>query len=197
MIILPTLRGILKRPTISSGLGTVSWTTTFLNTATIGPPNPGPTYTVSGSPSNGLGIFSNVLPSSGQYFFDCTLDDGYTSGVGFFGLANTPTSYDYNSQSNYKAWYWSGAWWGSASTISNGDSSALVAGTYRVALDRTANVFYMQRLSPSASTVRSANIPASTGANIYLMMLGQSGYKACGVSIASNGVINSGKGGLY
>lgn len=197
MIILPTTRGILKSQSAAVGGGQILWTTNNLNTATISSPTPNATFTVSSGTGDGEGVFTNALPATGQYYFDCTLDDGHTSGVGFFGFSNTTAAFQYAAQANYKAWYWSGAWWGNAATISNGDSSALLAGTYRIAVDRTNNRFYMRRTGPTASTVRSANLPATTGANVYLMMMGQAGYKAVGVSIANGGALNSGSGGLY
>lgn len=196
MIILPTLRPILNRR-VSGGSGTLLWTTNFLSTATITAPSPNAAYTVSAGTGDGEGVFTNVLPSSGQYYFDCTLDDGYsTGGVGFFGFANSVSAFSYPSSSLYKAWYYSGAWWGDASTISAG-SGTLDAGIYRIAVDRTNNRFYMQRTNNTPTAIRSANLPASTGANVYLMMMGQSGYKAIGVSIAGGGILNSGSGGLY
>jgi hypothetical protein len=188
------MRGAMK-PTGLTLLSSVNWITALGDTVSLA--SPGPTFSATTSNNtNTFGVFSGVLPSSGQYYIDITLasgQDSSPSSVGFLGLSNTVGSFAYTTSANYKAWYWSGNWFGDATTISAGDSSALVTGTYRIAIDRPNSVFYMQRISGTPSTVREAVLP---GSNIFLMSLPQSGFRTYGATILNGGLV-SGHGGLY
>ncbi len=187
------MRGVIGKP--ATGLaGNVAWATNFGDTNTLTSP-PNPSFTASAATNtNGYGVFSTLLPATGQYYIDVNLLQGIDTGqVGFFGIANEVSQFPYSSTSKYKAWYYSGAWWGDSGTISAGDGS-LASGTYRIAVNRTGNVFYMQRTTNTPTAIRSGNLPS--GSNMYLMMLPQSGYAAIGCTILNGGAI-AGHGGLY
>jgi hypothetical protein len=183
--------------TITYNVVSAGWATALGDTVTL-PSYLSPVYTATtGNNSNGFGVFSNLLPATGQYFIDVTLASGQDSSpasVGFLGLSTVATGFNFNTSANYKAWYYTGAWFGDATTVSSGDSSNLITGTYRIAIDRTNGLFYMQRTSGTPSTVRSAHLPGS--GNLFLMMLPQSTFRVPGVTII-NGGIQAGHGGLY
>lgn len=141
--------------------------------------------------SNGYGTFTGVLPLT-SFYVDVTLDSGYYTNVGFLGISNTNTAFDYTVAANYKAWYWSGSWFGNGVNVVNPPGD-LVQDTYRIAVNYSNNNLYIQRTG-NATIAQAA---FTTGANYYLMMMGQSGYKPVGVSILNAGSTFSGSGGLY
>jgi hypothetical protein len=170
------------------------WTTTYDDSVTLAPPSD--SFTQAGPNTSSYGTFSGLLPATGQYYFDVVLLSGFDtspSHVGFFGLSNVVGTFDYNVSASYKAWYWSGAWYGDAGVIAD-NPSTLVSGTYRIAVDRGAGRFYMQRISGTPSAIRAAGVP---GANLYLMMLPQSGFQIPSCTISNGGLILPGNGGLY
>ena len=59
--------------------------------------------------SNGYGTFTGVLPLT-SFYVDVTLDSGYSTNVGFLGISNTNTAFDYTVAANYKAWHWGGSY---------------------------------------------------------------------------------------
>jgi hypothetical protein len=144
--------------------------------------------------SNGYGTFTGVLPLS-SFYVDVTLGPAYTGGldnVGFLGISNTNTAFDYTVAANFKAWYWSGSWFGNGTNFVN-PPGGLVEDTYRIAVNYSNNRLYIKR-NGSATVAQAA---FTTGSNYYLMMLGQSGYTTVGVSILNGGSTFSGSGGLY
>jgi len=193
VLILPTTRGIIRNVTnVLSASASVAWNTTFGSTITLSAPNA--TFTASAANANGFGTFTNVLPASGQYYIDVTLPTGQDNGsVDFLGISNEVSALDYPQNTKYKAWYWSGGWFGIA-TDDGTTGPALVSGTYRIAIDRTNSHFYMQKISGTPSVVRNAALPS--GSNMFLMVLSQSGFTTGGASILNGGTI-AGHGGLY
>ena len=174
----PTLASPLTWQTNQQG-SAVSFTagsTSFSSTATT---------------SNGYGTFTGVLPLT-SFYVDVTLDSGYDTNVGFLGISNTNTAFDYTVAANYKAWYWGGSWYGNGTNVVN-PPSVLVKDTYRIAVNYSNNNLYIQRTG--YGTIAQAAF--TTGANYYLMMMGQSGYKPVGVSILNGGTTFAGSGGLY
>ncbi len=147
-----------------------------------------------GTLSNGYGTFTGVLPLS-SFYVDVTLDGGSDSTptrIGFLGISNTNTAFDYPVAANYKAWYWSGSWFGNGTNFVN-PPGAMVQDTYRIAVNYSNNRLYIKR-NGDATVAQAA---FTTGSNYYLMMMGQSGYDTVGVSILNGGSTFSGSGGLY
>lgn len=141
--------------------------------------------------SNGYGYFSVALPSV-SCFFDVILDIGYTAGVNFLGVSNEISQFNFSDgAAKYKAWYWSGSWWGDGTNYVNPPTS-LDTDTYRIAINRSNGRLYMKRTGNA--TVASADLP--TGSTLYLMNLPQSGFRTSGATIV-NGKAYSGSGGLY
>ena len=150
-------------------------------------------FSTTATTSNGFGTFTGVLPLT-SFYVDVILDSGYTGGlsnIGFLGISNTNTAFDYNTAANFKAWYWSGSWFGNGTNFVT--PPTLSQDTYRIAVNYSNNNLYMKK-NGSATIAQAA---FTTGSNYYLMMMGQSGYTTVGVSILNGGATLSGSGGLY
>lgn len=175
-------------------LGDLTWAFNFGNTTTIASPTV-VTATTSTNSTN-TGYVSTILPAQSCYF-DVILDSGYSSSptsVNFLGIGNRDTSIQWVEDDGeaYRAWYWSGSWYGFTPTTSTGGGN-LNADTYRMAVNRSNNTLYMKKAS--SSTVVSASLP-SPNTNLYLINLPQSGYRMSGATIV-NGKAYAGSGGLY
>lgn len=184
-------RLIGSRRTLFNPPKTIAWTTNQIPEI-VTTSLPSPSYvTNDGTSINGYGIFTGVLPA-GDIYFDVTLAQGYSGYVAFLGLSNTNSAFAYGTSANYQAWYWSGSWFGNYSQVA-GPPGALIADTYRIAIRRNNNTFYIKGSTYGSSAI--GGIP--TGSSIYLMMMTQGGYKLPNASILNGGAYYIGSGGLY
>jgi len=169
----------------------LSWTTNYGNTTTIS--SSSVVTATTDANNNGVGYFSGSLPAESCYL-DVTLDSGYSdspTSVAFMGVSNVVSQFNYGAEANYKAWYWSGSWWGNGTNYVTPPTS-LVADTYRIAVNRSNGRLYIKR--SGNATVASADLPS--GSTLYLMVLPQNSYRTPGATIV-NGRVYSGSGGLY
>ena len=165
------------------------WENSFGDTVTSVSNN---VYTTSSANNvNGYGVFSQLLPGYSCYV-DILLNKGYLDGyVNFLGVSNTSSLFQWPTQANYQAWYYSGSWYGNG-TVYVGPSTNLNADAYRIAINRNNSRIYMK--STASSTIAEAALPS--GSNLYIMVLPQSGYPVSGATIV-NGIAYNGSGGLY
>lgn len=181
--------GVAHEPPVA-----LTWQTNYnVDTATVTPGSTVFTATASNAGSNG-GVFSGVLPATGDWYFDVTLADGASSSparVGFLGIANANTGFGWSSGANYKAWYYGGSWYGNG-TEYVAPPTNLNAATYRIGLNRANGRLYIK--SSAHATVAVSTIP--TGSNLYACLLDQSGYPFPGATIVG-GLCYPGAGGLW
>ena len=188
--------GVRRASTLSTRRGTqsqgLSWQTNHQGSAvtfTAGSTS----FSSTATTSNGFGTFTGVLPLT-SFYVDVILDSGWTgptTNIGFLGISNVNTAFDYTVAANFKAWYWSGSWFGNGTNVVT--PPTLSQDTYRIAVNYSNNNLYMKKNSDATI----AQAAFTTGANYYLMMLSQSGYTTVGVSILNQGATFAGSGGLY
>lgn len=165
----------------------LSWQTNYNETISIS----GNVATSNGNTnSSGYGYFSEPLPAYSCYV-DISLPAGYSGAVNFLGVSNTNAQFGWGNSQYYKAWYWSGSWFGAGTNHVN-PPAALYADTYRIAVNRQNGRLYMK--AASYATIASADLPI--GSTLYIMNLPQTGYVSSGATIIG-GVLYSGSGGLY
>lgn len=140
---------------------------------------------------NGYGYFSSQFPTGVDCYVDVVLAAGYPGTVSFLGVSNQVSAFNYSAYPYYKAWYWSGSWFGDGTNYVTPPTS-LDADTYRIALRPSIGRLYIKR--SGNATVASADLPS--GSAHYLVVLPQQGFITSGATIV-NGFAYSGSGGLY
>lgn len=171
-------------------LGTISWSTNNISTATIS----GVTFTATESTASGNdSAQSTALPAvtTTGWYLDWVQVEGYSNYVNFVGVANSTANLEYDSDAT-KTWYWSGDIFGLNASGESGPG-ILDAGTHRLAVrtESGSPKIYFRR---GSTTTGPLVCPSGT---LYFITQTQGGYKTGDITIANNGNVYEGGGGLF
>jgi hypothetical protein len=171
-------------------LGTISWSTNFINTASIS----GVNFTATETATTGnRSAQSTALPAvdATGWYLDWVQVEGYAPYIGFVGVANSTADLMFGDNAT-KTWYWSGSIFGLSSSGESGPGE-LTPGTHRLAvrLEGGSPKIYFRK----GSTVTAPLVcPSGT---LYFITQCQSGFKIGDITIANGGNIYQGGGGLF
>jgi hypothetical protein len=174
-------------------LGTISWSTNNINTASISGVDFTATAAVTTSNSSAQSTALPAVDATGWYL-DWIQVEGFGSGfdfINFVGVANSTANLAYGDNAT-KTWYFSNSIFGLSSSgeIAPG---TLTPGTHRLAvrLEGGSPKIYFRK----GSTITAPLVcPSGT---LYFITQCQDGYSIGDVTIANSGNIYQGGGGLF
>jgi hypothetical protein len=174
----------------SIALSTISWSTNNIDTGSISGLNFTATETTTDVNASARSTALPTVDATGWYL-DWVQVEGYSSYVNFVGVSNNTADQPYDSLDT-KTWYWGNGIFGLSASGEIGPG-LLTAGTHRLAvrLESGSPKIYFRK----GSTV-TAPLVCPTG-TLYFITQNQSGYKIGDITIANEGNVYSGGGGLF
>lgn len=171
-------------------LGTISWSTNNINTASISGVNFTATETATNSSSSAQSTALPTVTTTGWYL-DWVQVEGHSAYVNFVGVANSTANLAFGSTAT-KTWYWNGGIFGLSAS---GESApgTLTAGTHRLAvrLEGGSPKIYFRK----GSTVTAPLVcPSGT---LYFITQTQATFKTGDITLANAGAVYEGGGGLF
>jgi hypothetical protein len=171
-------------------LATITWSTNFINTATISGVNFTATETATGTNSSAQSTALPAVTTTGWYL-DWVQVEGHSAYVNSVGVANSTANLGQGSTAT-KVWYWNGGIQGLSASGESGPGT-LTAGTHRLAvrLESGSPKIYFRK----GSTVTAPLVcPSGT---LYFITQNQVTFKTGDITIANAGAVYEGGGGLF
>ena len=173
-------------------LGTISWTSNYISTASISGVNFTANDTaVSGNNSAYTTAFPTVTTTG--WFLEWRQLEGYTSYVNFVGVSNTNSVNMAYGDSRTTTWYWSGSIFGLGSGSGPGALRGDYVHTLAVRLESGSPKIYF-KAGNTGTVAGPFNCPSGT---LYFITQNQNGYKTGDITIQNSGTVYQGGGGLW
>lgn len=174
-------------------LKTITWSTNYIDTATIS----GVDFTANeNSTSSSSSCVSVSLPSvtTTGFYFDFQLIEGYSSYINAIGVANITSDFNFLTSTNHTSWYWGNTIYGLGNGVSG--PGVLTAGTHRIAVRSESGTpkVYFRKDAPTGTIAGPFTAPSGT---LYVCVCSQGGYKIGDVKLLNGGDVYQGGGGLF